>query len=188
MNEKRWVKSVVKQIANALAKREPHLTIEAGKKLPYACEIREYDKDGDSQYSTMDYETDILVREWISETQWVPRVVIEAKLRTVTTHDAITYSQKSATHKQVHPYLRYGMLLGDRDEHPLPGRLFRHGAHFDFMISWKGLNPTKDEFKKFIDVLTKEVRASRLLEKIIFRGRGPRRKRFTCLHKPLLLK
>ncbi|GAI54911.1 unnamed protein product, partial [marine sediment metagenome] len=57
---------------------------------------------------------------------------IEGKINSVTTHGAITYSQKASTHKNVHPYLRYGILLGNRKHYPLPGRLFRHGAYFDF--------------------------------------------------------
>ncbi|GAB4286004.1 MAG: hypothetical protein Kow0081_4020 [Candidatus Dojkabacteria bacterium] len=62
---------------------------------------------------------------------------IEAKINSVTTHDAITYSQKAQTHKNVHSYLRYGILIGNRKDYALPGRLFRHGQHFDFMLSWK---------------------------------------------------
>ncbi len=45
--------------------------------------------------------------------RWKPRVVVEAKLGKVTTNDAITYSQKASTHRAVHPYLRYGIMLGD---------------------------------------------------------------------------
>ena len=44
----------------------------------------------------------------------------------VTTHDALTYSTKAATHKHVHPYLRYGFLAGGIQT--IPGRLIKHGA------------------------------------------------------------
>ncbi len=41
----------------------------------------------------------------------------------ITTHDVITYSHKAATHRQVHPYLRYGILWVE-ENNILPGRLF----------------------------------------------------------------
>jgi len=37
-------------------------------------------------------------------------------------------------------------------------------------------------------VLTQEVRASRQLEEILYSSRSPRRKRYTVLHRPLVLK
>jgi len=56
------------------------------------------------------HETDLLVVENLDEVKWTPRVVIEAKGNgAINTHDAITYSHKAATHRQVHPYLRYGL-------------------------------------------------------------------------------
>ena len=83
------------------------------------------------------YETDLLVSEKVTDQKWKPRLIIEVKIKAVTTHDAITYSQKASEHKIVHPYLRYGILVGSREHYPLPGLLFRHGVHFDFMLSWK---------------------------------------------------
>jgi len=131
--------------------------------------------------------TDILVVE-VETSQWKPRVVVEAKLARITTHDAITYSQKAATHKQVHPYLRYGILLGKREHYPLPGRLFRHGSHFDFMISWVAEEATPEEFSDFVNLLLDEVTASRALEEMIYSSRNPKRKRYTALHKRLILR
>jgi hypothetical protein len=72
-----------------------------------------------------------------------PRVV-ECK-QGVTTHDALTSSTKAATHKQVHPYLRYGCRLGGY-ETALPDRLIRHMAHFDFMLFWESQQPSKREW------------------------------------------
>jgi hypothetical protein len=106
----------------------------------------------------------------------------------ITTHDAITYSHKAATHRQVHPYLRYGILLGDRKHYPLPGRLFRHGTQFDFMISWVKHEPRKQELDDTVDVLRKEVDASRILEKIIYDSRKKGKDHYTVLHKELKLR
>ena len=182
-----WVQSFIARIGSKLAENDRQLQAVAGKKLPYAYEVLHYRGDDSPESSSMDYETDILVLE--TETnRWKPRVVVETKLGSVTTHDAITYSQKSATHKQVHPYLRYGILLGDRKHYPLPGRLFRHGSHFDFMVSWVSDEPSVDEFNSFINLLLEEVAASRLLEEIIYESRSQKRKRYTLLQKRLVLR
>lgn len=53
--------------------------------------------------STTKYETDIPVFDRFAEGSWIPRVVIECKLKDITTHDAITYGAKAATHRAVHP-------------------------------------------------------------------------------------
>jgi hypothetical protein len=51
------------------------------------------------------YQTDLLISERLDDGEdWTPRVVVEFKLGSVTTHDALTYSAKAATHKNVHPY------------------------------------------------------------------------------------
>jgi hypothetical protein len=153
----------------------------------YANEIKEY-TDAEPIYNTMKYETDILVYESRGGQLYKPRVVIETKIESITTHDAITYSQKSSTHKYVHPYLRYGIFLGKRGHYPLPGRLFRHGAHFDFMLSWKGYESDSDEWDSLKQIVESEVAASRKLEEMIFNSRSRGRNKYTVLHKPLIAK
>src|SRR5690606_30085073 len=39
----------------------------------------------------------------------IPRVVLEFKT-SITTHDVLTYSAKAKQHKQIYPYLRYGII------------------------------------------------------------------------------
>jgi hypothetical protein len=73
----------------------------------------------------------LIAEELEAAAQWVPRVVVEFKLGSVTTHDALTYLAKAATHKNVHPYLRYGIIIGGLDG-PVPKRLVRHGHSFVF--------------------------------------------------------
>ena len=181
MKETKWAS----QIAQRLDEHFRKFRVEAGKRLTYANEIREY---GETQpiHKDMQYETDILLYEESNTGGWIPRVVIETKTARITTHVAITYSQKAATHKQVHPYLRYGIFLGNRGHYPLPGRLFRHGAHFDFMLSWKGYEPTDIEWKALTTVVRKEIAASKKLEELIFNSRSPNRKRYFVFHKPLI--
>jgi len=186
MQESEWVRFIIGEIVGRLASSDNHLQVIAGRKLLYAYEVRHYQDNGERESVFMDYETDMLVIE-SADNRWKPRVVIETKLERVTTHDAITYSQKAATHKQVHPYLRYGMLLGNRGHYPLPGRLFRHGSHFDFMMSWVAEQPTLEELNHFVQLLLEEVDASRLLEEIIYQSHSPHRNRYTLLHKKLVV-
>lgn len=104
----------------------------------------------------------------------------------ITTHDALTYSGKAATHKQVHPYLRYGILVGSYGA-VLPSRLIRHGAHFDFMAVWEDADPNSAEWELLVDVLTDEVRSSRLLQSLLAKGARDKRS-FRLLHRPLKLR
>ena len=164
--------------------------IEVGRRIPYGYEIRSYQgleaKSDVSWDEVKRYQTDLVILEG-TEKAWKPRLIIEAKKRTVTTHDAITYSQKALSHKTVHPYIRYGIMLGERKHYPLPGRLYRHGAHFDFMISFSGDQPTRAEMARFEKVVRAEIDASRQLEEIIFKSLTPDRNRYTVLHKRLCL-
>jgi len=187
MSEKAWVESIVRLVGEQIRAKDSSLLLSCGTKLSYAHEIREYPEDKLGSAHTAKYETDLLVTEKYGASVWKPRVVIEAKLGSVTTHDAITYSEKASTHKKVHPYLRYGIFIGDRKHYPLPGRLFRHGAYFDFMLSWVALDPSLSEMNLFLNLLLEEVEASRNLEEILYTSRSHKRKRYTLLHKPLRL-
>ncbi len=148
MNEKEWAQSVQELVNKDLSARDPNLVMWEGRSLPYANEIRSYKDMAPCITDTVPYETDLLVVEKTGADEWTPRIVVECKIQTVTTHDAITYSEKAFTHKKVHPYLRYGILLGAREHYPLPGRLVRHGAYFDFMVSWEAEVPTKTELNQ----------------------------------------
>lgn len=187
MTEQEWVALVIDRLSLSLRAVDPRLTLAQGARLAYAEEVVAYRGQlAQARHSTR-YETDILITETLNDTDWVPRVVIEAKIHSVTTHDAITYSQKAAAHKAVHPYLRYGIILGNRRHYPLPGRLYRHGAHFDFMQSWVGFEPAADELTQLERLILEEVKASRTLQEMIFNSRSRNRIRYTLLHRPLLL-
>ena len=187
MTEKEWTERMAHCLQDALSET-PYKTclIEVGRKIPYGFEIRSYENDGPKP-NVNQYETDLVIIDCESEQSWKPRVIVEAKKRSVTTHDAITYSQKALSHKTVHPYLRYGIMLGDRKHYPLPGRLYRHGAHFDFMISFVGSSPNKAEIDTFGEIIRAEIDASRKLEKIIYESRQRDRDHYTILHKKLRL-
>ena len=56
------------------------------------------------------------------------------------------------------------------------------------MLSWVGSTATEEEMKDFVDVLTKEVQASRIMQEIIFDSRKKDRTHYTLLHKELMMK
>jgi hypothetical protein len=188
MNEREWVKSIIGDLEQSLQKRNKNLKVKDGFRLPYSSEIIMYTGENPSEFKQIGYETDILVYEIIEDDKWKPRIVIEAKINSVTTHDAITYSQKAQSHKNIHPYLRYGILLGNMNVTTLPGRLFRHGQHFDFMQSWKGFKAESEEWDGLIEILENEIETSKVLEEIIYNSRMKSRDKYTVLHRPLLFK
>ena len=191
MKEKEWGNSIVGRIQKAidqLESNESKLVVKDEKRLPYAYEILSYADQEPKEVTKTAYETDLLIYEQWPDRAWKPRLIIEVKINGINTHDAITYSQKASAHKTVHPYLRYGILLGNSKHYALPGRLFRHGAYFDFMLSWKTFSPSPGEFKDLIDLIRSEIKTSRHLEEIIFDSRKQNRKRYAFFHRPLKLK
>lgn len=186
MKESEWVNHIRERIATSNLFGESAIEIRVGQKLPYGFEIQAYGEERVT--NAIEFETDLLIVERDSEAAWKPRVVLEAKMRTVTTHDAMTYSHKAAYHKAVHPYLRYGIILGERRHYPLPGRLYRHGAHFDFMVSFTDTSPTIEEMNQFTSVLSDEIEASRAYERLIYESRRRDRDHYTVFHRRLELK
>jgi hypothetical protein len=188
--EEEWVASLLQPRLAAEFKEfddgEYRIAVASGKRLTYANEILRYRNDVPDESNCAAYETDILVYDERQNIDWIPRVVLECKKGGVTTHDALTYSTKAATHKHVHPYLRYGILIGELGS-TLPGRLIRHGAYFDFMMVWEGAEPTKEEFSKLVNVLKEEVRASRTMQELLSDARKRNRRKFSLLHRPLRL-
>lgn len=186
MNETEWVEVVAKQLRSSFEDDEKIL-IETQRKLTYAYEILSYDENwGIKSGKPTLYTTDLLISEK-ADGEIKPRVVIEAKILGVTTHDAITYSQKATTHKSVHPYLRYGIMLGGMEESSLPGRLIRHGSNFDFMISFSDFELSLDELKKLSGIIRSQISVSRKLEGVLYQSRSSSRKKYLVLEKELLL-
>ena len=185
MTERDWVGLMAKRIMVSCIGHSKSLHVKTGMKLPYGYEIVEYaDRPSDR---AIEYETDLVITESTGADTWKPRIVVECKINSISTHDAITYSQKAACHKSVHPYLRYGVTLGCRKQSPLPGRLYRHGAFFDFMLSFKGYEPTKAEMNRMTSVIHEEIEASRRLERILYESRKKNRDHYVLLHRKLHL-
>jgi hypothetical protein len=76
-------------------------------------------------------------------------------------------------------------MLGNRQHYPLPGRLYRHGTQFDFMISFQEYKLSSKELEASRDVLLEEVRASQALENMIYQSRRRDRDHHTLFHRRL---
>lgn len=191
MNEKEWVNSIFPKIEESLRKENDKIRVFESEKILYRSYIESY-ANKMPIYPLLPkfnhFETDILISEKINENEYKPRIIIEAKINSISTHNAITYSQKAKAHKILHPYLRYGLLIGNRNEKALPGRLLRHGHHFDFMQSFKKFKADKEEWNSFIEILKSEYMASLLLDEIykIVAVRGT--PKITSFHKQLIIK
>ena len=110
------------------------------------------------------FQTDLCVFERVTDKTDIPRVVLEFKSR-LTTHDVLTYSTKARKHKQVYPYLRYGLIIGN--ENKIPGRFFTHNEALDFCVA-SGTFKKKRIHELISSLLRQEVEASRRLEQIIY--------------------
>lgn len=180
MKENEWTQSIYELLQNQLG---DSIYIDVLKKIPYTLEYLEFDENLDSvKTNVQEFETDLLIYEKLNNSI-KPRVIIESKIQSVTTHDAITYSYKAQCHKNVILYLRYGIMLGNRGEYPLPGRLFRHGTNFDFLISFKGYKLSNNEKESFIVMLKWEIDYSRKFEEILKNNRKKDRKHYFMLQK-----
>jgi hypothetical protein len=110
------------------------------------------------------FQTDLCIFERKSDEIIIPRVVFEFKTR-ITTHDVITYSAKARKHKQIYPYLRYGIIASDISI--VPSRLFTHNESLDFCAAVSNIKSNK--LKLFISKLIEsEINTSWLLEAIAF--------------------
>ncbi len=183
MKENDWTKSICELLQKQDLGNNIH--IDVLKKIPYAFEISSFNDEWEidkNSFSETSFETDMVVYEKLNN-KIIPRVIIEAKVGTVTTHDAITYSHKAMYHKNVIPYVRYGIMLGARETYPLPGRLFRHGTNFDFLFSFVDYLPADREIRTFVEMVKKEITYSRQFEEILSNSRSRNRKRDYMLQK-----
>jgi len=109
------------------------------------------------------FQTDLCIFESVQDIR-IPRVVLEFKTR-LTTHDVLTYSAKARRHKQVYPYLRYGMVVARLEK--LPGRFFTHNEGLDFGVAAASFRGNRLH-QLLADLFKSEVASSRQLERIVY--------------------
>jgi hypothetical protein len=115
------------------------------------------------------FQTDLCVFEEKSPDVIIPRVVLEFKTG-ITTHDVLTYSAKARKHKQVYPYLRYGIVASN--EPVVPRRFFVHNEALDFFAGLKNIE-LSDLVCLFSSLLKAEVETSKTMESIAFGNLRP---------------
>lgn len=110
------------------------------------------------------FEQDIVILEKNN----VPRVVIETKVGGCSTHEAITYSTKAHLIKEVYPFLRYILLIGNADK--ITYKLVKHGEFFDAIIVLPFDSSNRipeNDLKVLGEIIENEIKTSRELGEII---------------------
>jgi len=185
MTETEWTKKISDELNIELLSKGLHSQV--GQKIPYSIEISSYGTDWTPYFLAPDfYETDLIVYEEKSG-KYIPRVIIEAKYERINTHAAIAYCEKAQRHKNLMPQLRYGMMLGNWKNRPLPGRLLRNGTNFDFMFRFEESTPKGNEWKVFVEMIFREIEYSKQLEEVLHETRSRNRKNYFMLQKQLIL-
>jgi hypothetical protein len=85
LNEKEWIKEVKQKSENKELFKEMNLSFYDGTKFPYSFEIISYKENELEETNLIKYETDLFICQNLSENLWKPRIIIEEKLKSLTT-------------------------------------------------------------------------------------------------------
>ena len=113
------------------------------------------------------FQTDLLIT---SKDNSLPLVVIETKCKTSknttppTTHEVLIYSTKAQKHKEIYPYLRYGLVVGG--ENKIPKRFFTHNIGFDFAYALNSVDDN-DSIKDLAKTIKQQIENAYLLLDIL---------------------
>ena len=108
------------------------------------------------------FQTDLCVFQKRPKGLELPRVVLEFKTK-LSTHDVLTYSTKARRHKQIYPFLRYGLVIA-RDA-SVPRRFFFHNEGLDFCVALGGMTRA-GQVHTLLTLVKAEAMISRRLERI----------------------
>lgn len=111
------------------------------------------------------FQTDLCIFEEVEEDVRLPRVVLEFKA-TMGTHDVLTYSAKARKHKQIYPYLRYGIIVGR--EQKVAAKFFIHNESLDFCCAAATYIAESTLGAMLEDLILAEIRSSKVLEAAAF--------------------
>ena len=84
----------------------------------------------------------------------------------MSTHDVLTYSAKARKHKQIYPYLRYGIIVGS--EAKVAAKFFIHNESLDFCCAARAYIMESTLGAMLSDLILAEIQSSRLLEAAAF--------------------
>lgn len=150
-------------------------------RIPYSVSINNYSKNN-ANIDVKRYEVDLLIKEK-KDSYSIPRLIIESKYGKITTHDAITYSNKAKAHKELYNGLRYGLMIGNSEEKGITPRIVNHGSNFDFMFVFQNETPTKQEWETFVNVIKRNLDISNKLENMVIDKGKKDRKIYYCIEK-----
>jgi len=99
-------------------------------------------------------------------------VIIEVKgSKKITTDQVAAYSYRARRHKNIYPWLRYGMVWSSLEEGDVPRRFYTNNESLDFAFNFEGnVNKNFQDFYK--NVLRKQIIMSLNLHDIIDGGTG----------------
>lgn len=179
MTEKEFVEEFIKSVNPKLNSQEYSLT--KAENLFYELTVNEKldlrvnnilnPKRGQSSF-----QTDLILFEIRGKINF-PLVVFEFKINP-STHDIIVYSAKARKHKQIYPWLRYGMLICKTDNIPIE-KFLKHNEFLDFCVSVKNIlnddnTQNNYEIERISEFIESEIKNAQRLEKIHFKkGKDP---------------
>ncbi len=174
MNEKQFVDEFIKIVNPILPYNKFYLSKD--KNLFYELTLdRDLNvKDAENQIRGKSaFQTDLILFEKKDKNEF-PLVVFEFKLNP-STHDIMVYSTKARKHKQIYPWLRYGMFICGVDEVPIR-KFLKHNEFLDFCVSVKKtINEdgtlNESEILQVINFIISEVENAKSLENILFEGK-----------------
>lgn len=102
------------------------------------------------------FQTDLVI---VKKGSNLPLVVIETKYGGFTTHDVLTYSTKALKHKEIYPYIRYGLIVGGNDK--VANRFFTHNVGFDFAIALEKVDEAN--LNGLCAIIRKQLESAKLL-------------------------
>lgn len=172
MNEKSFVSKFV-EVINLRLDNSKHEIIE-GKNLFYELTVNRelvlhLGNIEDQIRGKSAFQTGAIVFEK-KENRNFPLVVFEFKLNP-STHDIIVYSAKARKHKQIYPWLRYGMFICGIEEVPIK-KFLKHNEFLDFCVSVKKMIEEEKinevEVEKINKFILAEIEIAKSLESICF--------------------
>ncbi|MGD0644658.1 MAG: hypothetical protein ABSA75_07115 [Candidatus Bathyarchaeia archaeon] len=115
------------------------------------------------------FQTDLMIKKLRSVvSEGIPLVVVEVKFGRFTTHDILTYSAKATKHKEIYPYLRYGLVVGGVKK--IDRRFFTHNSGFDFAVAVE----KPEGLSEVTEIIKQQLEAAELMLKV-FQGKEVKR-------------
>lgn len=148
----------------------PNYTVEKSANLLYKLFI---DAQGELQPANfanpkrgqLAFQTDILIKN-----AKVPLVVIEIKYGGFSTHDILTYSAKALRHKEVYPYVRYGLVVGGANK--IDRKFFTHNSGFDFAIA---ISNEQYNFEELVNLIKEQLHVAECMLDVLKGNRKVRK-------------